>query len=178
MQAIGAAREHIDPDYHTRGMRPGLTVYVSEHPHFSAEKAAISLGFGQQNVRRIGVDDEFRMRPDLLEAAIRNDIEVGKRPCCIIASVGSTSTTAIEPIPAIADLAERYGVWLHVDAAYGGSAAVLPEMRHIWDGVSRADSVIFIPHKWLYVSIACSVLYSRHPDILRRASALSAVYVQ
>jgi aromatic-L-amino-acid decarboxylase len=178
MQAIGAARERSDPECRTKGMRPGLTVYVSEHTHFSAEKAAITLGFGQENVRRIPVDDAFRMRSELLEEAIRSDIEQGKRPCCIVASVGSTSTSAVEPVSAISDIAQRYGVWLHVDAAYGGSAAVLPEMNHIWEGVAQADSVIFNPHKWLYVSIDCSVLYTRHPDILRRASALSAVYVQ
>lgn len=178
MQAIGAARERADPECRTKGMRPGLTVYVSEHTHFSAEKAAITLGFGQQNVRRIGVDDEFRMRPDLLEDSIRADLAEGKRPCCIVASVGSTSTSAIEPVSAIADVAERYGVWLHVDAAYGGSAAVLPEMSHIWNAVERADSIIFNPHKWLYVSIDCSILYTRHPDILRRASALSAHYLR
>ncbi len=178
MQAIGAARDWADPECRVKGMRPGLTVYVSEHTHSSAEKAAITLGFGQENVRRIGVDRQFRMRPDLLEKAIEDDLAAGKRPCCIVASVGSTSTSAIEPIPAIADIAERYGVWLHIDAAYGGSAAVLPEMRHILDGVERAHSFIVNPHKWLYVSIDCSVLYTRFPDIFRRASSLSAEYLR
>jgi len=114
------------------------------------------------------------MRADLLEQAIQNDIAAGKRPCCIVASVGSTSTSAVEPIPQIADIAERYHVWLHVDAAYGGSAAVVPEMSHIFEGVGRAHSVILNPHKWLYVSIDCSVLYTRYPEIFRRASALGA----
>ncbi len=178
MQAIGAAREFIDPDARTRGMRGDLTVYVSEHTHSSAEKAAITLGFGQNNVRRIGVDDEFRMRPDLLRHAIERDLADGKRPCCIVASVGSTSTSAIEPIPEIAGIAEQYGIWLHVDAAYGGPAAVVPEMRHIFNGVERAHSLIVNPHKWLYVSIDCSVLYTRYPEILRRASTLAAEYLK
>lgn len=173
MQAIGAAREMVDPECRTQGMRPGLTVYVSEHTHNSAEKAAITLGFGQNNVRRIAVDEQFRMRADALEAAIQADIDAGRRPCCIVASVGSTSTSAIEPIPKIADVAERYDVWLHVDAAYGGSAAAVPEMRWVFDGVERAHSLVLNPHKWMYVGIDCSVLYTRFPDILRRASALS-----
>jgi aromatic-L-amino-acid decarboxylase len=178
MQAIGAAREFIDPDARTRGMRADLTVYVSEHTHSSAEKAAITLGFGQGNVRRIGVDAQFRMRPELLREAIERDLAAGKRPCCIVASVGSTSTSAIEPVPAIAGIAEQYGIWLHVDAAYGGPAAVVPEMRHIFEGVERAHSLIVNPHKWLYVSIDCSVLYTRYPEILRRASTLSAEYLK
>lgn len=173
MQALGAAREMIDPDCRTKGMRPGLTVYTSEHTHNSAEKGAITLGFGQDNVRRIEVDGEFRMRPDKLEEAIVADIEAGRRPCCIVASVGSTSASAIEPIPEIAMIAEKYGIWLHVDAAYGGPAAAVPEMRWIFDGVERAHSLVLNPHKWMYVGIDCSVLYTRYPEIFRRASALS-----
>lgn len=178
LQAIAAAREWADPDSRIKGMRPGLTVYISEHTHSSSEKAAITLGFGQENVRKIGVDAQFRMRPDLLEEVIQSDIAAGKRPCCIVASVGSTSTTAIDPVPEIGDVAERHNVWLHVDAAYAGSAAVLPEMRHILEGAERAHSLILNPHKWLYVSIDCSVLYTRFPDVLRRASSLSAEYLR
>jgi aromatic-L-amino-acid decarboxylase len=178
MQAIGAAREWVDPECRTRGMRPNLTVYISEHTHSSAEKAAITLGFGQNNIRKISVDEKFRMRVDVLRDTIEADLSAGKRPCCIVASVGSTSTTAIESIPAIADIAERHGIWLHVDGAYGGSAAVVPEMRHIFEGVDRAHSVVVNPHKWLYVSIDCSVLYTRYPEILRRASSLSAEYLR
>ncbi|MBV9779219.1 MAG: aspartate aminotransferase family protein [Acidobacteriaceae bacterium] len=178
MQAIAAAREWIDPRSRIKGMRGDLTVYISEHTHSSSEKAAIVLGFGQENVRKIPVDDQFRMRAGLLEQAIELDIAAGKRPCCIVASVGSTSTTAIDPVPAIADIADRHGIWLHVDAAYGGSAAVIPEMRHILDGAERAHSLILNPHKWLYVSIDCSVLYTRFPEILRRSASLSAEYLK
>jgi aromatic-L-amino-acid/L-tryptophan decarboxylase len=178
LQAIGAAREWVNPDSRIHGMRPGLTVYISEHTHSSSEKAAITLGFGQENVRKIPADSAFRMRADLLAQAIESDIASGKRPCCIVASVGSTSTTAIDPIPAIADIADLHNIWLHVDAAYGGSAAVLPEMRHILDGAERAHSLILNPHKWLYVSIDCSVLYTRFQDVLRRSSSLSAEYLR
>jgi aromatic-L-amino-acid/L-tryptophan decarboxylase len=178
MQAIAAAREWIAPECRVSGMRGDLTVYISEHTHSSSEKAAITLGFGQENVRKIPVDNEFRMRPDLLRTEIEKDLAARKRPCCIVASIGSTSTSAIDPVSEIADVAERYGVWLHVDAAYGGSAAVLPEMRPILNGSERAHSFILNPHKWLYVSIDCSVLYTRFPEILRRASTLSAEYLR
>jgi len=178
MQAIAAARDWIAPECRVRGMQRDLVVYISEHTHSSSEKASIVLGFGQENVRKIPVDNQFRMRADLLEAAINADLAAGKRPCCIVASVGSTSTTAIDPIPAIADIAERYQIWLHVDAAYGGPAAVVPEMRHVLDSVERAHSLILNPHKWLYVSIDCSVLYTRYPEILRRSSSLTAEYLQ
>jgi len=178
LQAIGAAREWIAPECRIKGMQPRLTVYVSEHTHSSAEKAAITLGFGQENVRRIPVDEQFCMRPELLEQKIEDDLARGKRPCCIVASVGSTSTTAIEDVPAIADIAERHGVWLHVDAAYAGPAAIVPEMRHILRGVERAQSLVVNPHKWLYVSMDCSVLYTRMPEMLRRASSLSAEYLK
>ena len=178
LQAIGAAREFVDPDCRIKGMRPGLVVYVSEHAHSSSEKAAITLGFGRENVQKISVDGQFRMRPDRLRQAIESDLASGKRPCCIVASVGSTSTAAIDPVPEIADIAERYGVWLHVDAAYGGSAAVVPEMRRVLNGAERAHSLILNPHKWLYVSIDCSVLYTRYPEIFRRASALEAEYLR
>jgi aromatic-L-amino-acid decarboxylase len=174
MQAIGAAREWIAPECRTRGMQPGLTVYVSEHTHTSAEKAAITLGFGQDNVRRIQLDGQFRMRPELLEQAIQADLAAGKRPCCIVASIGSTSASAIEDVPAIADIAERYKAWLHVDAAYAGPAAIVPEMSHLLDGVERAQSFVLNPHKWLYVSMDCSVLYTTMPEVFRRASSLSA----
>ena len=178
MQAIAAARELVDSECRTRGMRPGLIIYVSEQAHNSAEKSALLLGFGRDNIRRIAVDEQFRMRPDLLENALAEDKAAGKTPCCIVASVGSTGTSAIEPVSAIADIAERYGAWLHVDAAYGGSAAVMPEHRHILDGVERAHSIIINPHKWLYVGFDCSVMYTRFPDILRRSVSLAAEYLK
>jgi len=114
------------------------------------------------------------MRPDLLEKSIQDDVAAGKRPCCIVASIGSTSASAIEDVPAIASIAERYKTWLHVDAAYAGSAAIVPELKHLLNGVERAQSLVLNPHKWLYVSMDCSVLYTTKPEIFRRASSLSA----
>jgi aromatic-L-amino-acid decarboxylase len=178
MQAIAAAREMLRPEYRTEGMRPGLTLYVSEQTHNSSEKAALLLGFGRDHIRRIPVDAEFRMQPALLAQAIETDVAQGKTPCCIVASVGSTSTSAIEPVPAIAEIAERHGIWLHIDAAYGGSAAVIPEYRYILEGAERAHSLILNPHKWLNVGFDCSVLYTRFPDILRRSVSLSAEYLK
>ena len=177
-QALGAAREWADPESRTKGMRPGLIVYITEHSHSSCEKAAIALGFGQENVRKIPVDNQFRMRADLLAKTIQDDLAAGKRPCCVVASVGTTAVSAMDPVPAIADIAERYNLWLHVDAAYAGSSAILPEKRYILDGVERAHSLVINPHKWLYVSVDCSILYTRHPDVLRRSSSLSAEYLR
>lgn len=177
-QALGAAREWADPECRTKGMRPGLVVYITEHTHSSSEKAAIALGFGQENVRKIPVDEHFRMRTDLFEQAIKEDLAAGKRPCCVVASVGSTAASAIDPVPAIAEIANRYSIWLHVDAAYAGSSAIVPEMQHVLDGVEHAQSLVINPHKWLYVSVDCSVLYTRHPDVLRRASSLGAEYLR
>ena len=136
------------------------------------------LGFGRNNVRRIPGDANFRMRIDLLEEAVARDRAAGLRPCCIAATVGTTSSTAIDPVPAIADIAAREGIWLHVDTAYAGSAAVVPEFRWVLDGCDRADSLVFNPHKWLMVPVDCSVFYCRHRDILRRAFSLSAEYLE
>lgn len=177
-QAFAAAREWADPLCRTQGMRPGLIVYLSEQTHSSAEKAAIALGFGQQNVRKIGVDAEFRLRPDLLEKAIQNDLAAGNRPCVVVATVGTTSAASIDPIPEIAGIAEKYNLWLHVDAAYGGSAAIVPEMQFALNGAARAQSFVVNPHKWLFVPVDLSVLYIRQPDILRRSAALSAEYLK
>lgn len=178
LQAIGAAREWKDPSCRTEGMKPGLRVYLSEHTHSSSEKAAITLGFGQNNVRKIGADSDFRMRKDLLQAAIQQDIAEGKTPCCIVATVGTTSAASIDPVEAIADIAERYQCWLHVDAAYAGPAAIVPEMRHVLNGAERAHSLILNPHKWMYVPVDCCVLYTRLPEIFKRASSLSAEYLK
>ncbi len=147
-------------------------VYTSEQAHSSVDKAAITLGFGNRNIRHIACDAEFRMRMDLLEEAIARDRAAGLRPCCIVATVGTTATGSIDPIAAIADIAHREGIWLHVDAAYAGSAAVAPEFRWVLDGCDRADSLVFNPHKWLMVTVDCSVFYCKHPDTLRHAFSL------
>jgi aromatic-L-amino-acid decarboxylase len=178
MHAIAAAREKADPEARTRGGDGKLVLYTSAQSHNSVEKGAITLGIGQENVRKIGVDAQFRMRPDLLEAAILADKGAGKLPFCVVATIGTTSTTSIDPAPAIGNIVRKYGLWLHVDAAYGGAAAIVPELRSYFEGVERADSLVVNPHKWLFTPIDLSVLYTKHPDILKRAFALSAEYLK
>jgi aromatic-L-amino-acid decarboxylase len=178
MHAIAAAREAADPESRTRGAAPGLMVYTSEQAHSSIEKGAIALGIGQSHVRKVPVDAEFRMRPDALAAMIERDLAAGLRPCCVAATVGTTSTTSVDPVPAIADICERHHLWLHVDAAYAGSAAVAPEFRWALAGCERADSFVTNPHKWLLTPVDCSVFYTRRPDVLRRAFSLIPEYLR
>jgi aromatic-L-amino-acid decarboxylase len=178
LQALAAARVHACPETRDAGAPRDLIVYCSDQAHSSVEKGAMSLGFGRNNVRRIPSDAGFRMRPDALADAIARDRAAGLHPCCIVATIGTTSTTSIDPVPAIADIAEREGIWLHIDTAYAGSAAVVPELRWVLDGCHRADSLVFNPHKWLLVPVDCSVFYCRHRDTLRKAFSLSAEYLE
>ena len=178
MHAIAAAREQADPEARTLGAKPGLTLYCSEEAHSSIEKGAIAIGIGQQHVRKIPTDDLFRMRPEALAAAIEKDLAAGLLPFCVVATVGTTSTTSIDPVPAIADIAERHGLWLHVDAAYAGSAAIVSELRPLFDGIERADSLVMNPHKWFFTPFDLSVFYTRRPEILRRAFSLVPEYLR
>ncbi len=178
MHAIAAAREMADPEGRTRGAAPGLVVYASDQAHSSIEKGAIALGIGQRNVRKVPVDPEFRMRPEALAEMAAADAAAGLRPFCVTATVGTTSTTSVDPVAAIADIAERHGMWLHIDAAYAGSAAILPEFRHILDGAGRAHSLVVNPHKWLFTPMDLSAFYTRRPDILRRAFSLVPEYLR
>jgi len=172
--AVAAARETLDLPVRTRGLSgaPTLVLYTSEQAHNSVEKAAMSLGVGLENVRKIEVDAEYRMKPEALDAAITADLLGGRRPFCVVATVGTTAATAIDPVPKIADICRRRRLWLHVDAAYGGSAAVVPEMSHVLAGCDRADSLVVNPHKWLFTPLDLSALYCRRPEILRRAFSL------
>jgi aromatic-L-amino-acid decarboxylase len=178
MHGIAAAREAADPDCRTRGGSQDLVLYTSEHAHSSVEKGALAIGVGQRNVRKIPLDDEFRMRAAALEQAVLSDKADGLRPFCVVPTVGTTSTSAIDPIESVADVAARHGMWMHVDAAYGGSAAVAPEFRHVLSGCERADSLVVNPHKWLLTPMDVSVLYTRRPDILRRAFSLIPDYLR
>ena len=178
MHALIAARERLAPEARENGSTPGLIVYTSEQSHSSIEKDAIAIGLGQKNVRKIPVDAEFRMRPDRLEAAIQADLAAGLRPMCVVATTGTTSTTSVDPVAPIADIAARYKIWLHVDAAYAGVCALLPELRPLFAGLERADSIVVNPHKWLFTSVDLSVFYIRHPQILRRALSLVPEYLR
>jgi aromatic-L-amino-acid decarboxylase len=178
MHAIICAREMADPVARVIGSRPDLVLYTSEQSHSSIEKGAITAGIGQQNVRKVPVDAEFRMRADALASMVEEDRYAGKRPCCVVATVGTTSSTSIDPVPRIADVAEKYNLWLHVDAAYAGAAAILPEHKHILAGVERAHSLVFNAHKWLLTPTDLSAFYTRRPDILRRAFSLTPDYLK
>ena len=180
--ALAAARERLDLDIRARGMGgrtdlPALRVYVTEHTHSHIEKGAIALGVGRDNVVKIPVDDAFAMQPAALARAIDDDIARGMRPMCTVATVGTTSTTSTDPIAAIAAITRERGVWLHVDAAYGGPAAILPEFRWLLDPAHEADSIVVNPHKWLFVPVDLSVLYVRDPELLRRTFSLVADYL-
>ena len=178
IHAIAAARELICPDARVHGTPGDLVIYTSEQSHSSIEKGAIAIGIGQQSVRKIPVDAEFRMRPDALKSAIDADSAAGRRPFCVIATCGTTSTTSVDPISAIAEIAAHYGLWLHVDAAYAGAAAIVPEFRWVLDGAARAQSLVVNPHKWLLTPMDLSAFYTSRPDILRRAFSLVPEYLK
>ena len=184
LQALAAARE-MDPslEIRHRGMAgraelPRLRLYCSMQAHSSVDKAAITLGIGAENVVRIATDAECRLRPELLQSAIGADRAAGFRPLAVVATVGTTSTTSVDPVPAIAAICRREGLWLHVDAAYGGAMALLPEARHLFAGVEGADSLVMNPHKWLFTPMDCSVLWTRHPAVLKRTFSLTPAYLE
>ena len=183
LYALAAAREAAGLDIREHGMAgrddlPPLAIYTSTQAHSSIDKAAIALGIGRHWTRHVETDAEFRMRPDLLEQAIKSDLAAGVKPLAVVATVGTTSSTSIDPVPALADICERYNVWLHVDAAYGGAAALVPSHRGVLAGCERADSFVTNPHKWLLTPIDCSLLYTRRPDDLKRAFSLVAEYLR
>ncbi|MGE0823004.1 MAG: aspartate aminotransferase family protein [Candidatus Binatia bacterium] len=183
LYALAAAREAAGLAIRERGMAgradlPPIAIYCSTQTHSSIDKGAIALGIGRQWTRHIETDAEFRLRPDLLEHAIQADIAAGIKPLAVVATVGTTSSTSIDPVPAIAGICERYSVWLHVDAAYGGAAAIVPSHRSVIAGCERADSLVVNPHKWLLTPIDCSLLYTRRPDDLKRAFSLVAEYLR
>jgi len=175
LYALAAARE-LRPELRIRedGLAgrpelPEVTFYCSEEAHSSVDKAVMTLGFGLRALRKIPTDAGLRMDPRALASQIDADRKAGRIPLAIVATVGTTSTTAVDPVPAIADIAERENLWLHVDASYAGTAGILPEMRHVLAGCDRAQSLVVNPHKWLFTPMDCSALYTTRPDLLRRA---------
>ncbi|MCC7154400.1 MAG: amino acid decarboxylase [Bryobacterales bacterium] len=178
LQAIAAARVSAAPETRLKGAPRDLIVYTSEQAHSSVEKGAMSLGMGLEQVRKIAADAAFRMIPAKLAKAIQHDRAAGLRPCCIVSTVGTTAVTAIDPVAEIQAIAESEGLWHHVDAAYGGAAAILPEMRWMLQGAERADSLVFNPHKWLFTPIDCSAFFCRRPGALREAFSLVPPYLR
>ena len=199
MHAIAAARERAGLKVRDEGMSgrddvPLMRVYASEHVHSSIDKCVITLGLGLKSLRKIECNDRFEMIPQRLAEAVDEDIENGCLPICVIPTIGTTSTSSVDPVDAIADICEKYGVWLHVDTAYAGSTAILPEFRHHFTGRvknpvatapgsdfkgwERADSIVVNPHKWLFTPFDLSVLYCKDLNILKDAFALVAEYLK
>ena len=180
LHALAAARERAVPNVRAQGLH-GLgryRVYCSEQTHSSIDKAVILLGLGHDALRKIPADDAFRMRVDALAAAIAEDRAAGWTPLAVIPTVGTTSSTSVDPVRAVADICEREGIWLHVDAAYAGVAAMVPGYEHILEGAERADSIVVNPHKWLFTPFDLSVLYTRHMDVVRAAFSLTPEYLK
>ncbi|TMA38807.1 MAG: aspartate aminotransferase family protein [Deltaproteobacteria bacterium] len=155
-----------------------LVVYASAQAHSSVDKAALLGGFGRDNVRHIATDAASAMRADALAAAVREDLASGLRPCAVVATTGTTTSTALDPVDAIAEVAREHGLWLHVDAAMAGSAMILPECRWMWEGIEGADSVVLNPHKWLGAAFDCSVYFVRDPEHLVRVMSTNPSYLQ
>ncbi|HZG50637.1 MAG TPA: aminotransferase class I/II-fold pyridoxal phosphate-dependent enzyme [Pyrinomonadaceae bacterium] len=184
LHAIAAARESLNLDIREQGLSgradlPALRVYASEQAHSSIDKAVIALGLGQRSLRKIPTDAEFRMDAAALARAVAEDKAHGLLPCCVVATIGTTSTTSIDPVAAVADICARHELWLHVDAAYAGSAGIVPELRPlVLAGCHRADSLTLNPHKWLFTPFDLSVLYCRRIETLHRAFSLVPEYLR
>ncbi len=183
LHGLAAAREWKVPGVREAGLAaraevPPLRVYCSEHAHSSIDKAVMLLGLGHQALRKIPADADFRMRPDRLAHAIAEDRTVGRLPIAVVATVGTTSTTSVDPVPEIAAICEREGLWLHVDAAYAGAAALVPGYAWALAGCDRADSFVVNPHKWLFTPFDLSAFYSRRMDLVRQAFSLTPEYLR
>jgi aromatic-L-amino-acid decarboxylase len=183
MHALVAAREIGIALVRERGLTgrpdvPPVRVYCSDQTHSSIDKAVIAIGLGQASLRKIASDECYRMRTDSLDAAIAEDRANGRLPLAVVATVGTTSTTSVDPVPVIADICERERLWLHVDAAYGGVAAMLPSHAHVLAGADRADSVVVNPHKWLFTPFDLSAFYCRRMDRVRAAFSLTPAYLE
>ncbi len=183
LHALAAARERAVPGVRERGMagREDLgrfRVYCSDQTHSSIDKAVILLGLGHESLRKIPTDADFRMRVDALRAAIADDRAEGITPLAVVATIGSTSTTSVDPLRDIATICSAESIWLHVDAAYAGVAAMVPGFEHLLDGVETADSLVVNPHKWLFTPFDLSVLYCRHMDVIRGAFSLVPEYLR
>lgn len=180
--ALLCARERASAYSLARGGLQGedapLVVYVSEHGHSSVEKAALLAGFGRANIHRVAHDETFAMSPEALAGAIDADRTAGKVPSAVVATTGTTTTTAIDPVGAITEVAQRHGLWVHLDAAMAGSAQILPECRWMWAGIEGADSIVLNPHKWLGAVFDCSLYYIRDPEHLVRVMSTNPSYLQ
>jgi aromatic-L-amino-acid decarboxylase len=182
MHALAIAREQAAGAVRAQGLSgrdlPRLRIYVSDQTHSSIDKGVIALGLGEENIVRIASDAEFRMNVDKLRDAIARDLQQGFKPMAIVATVGTTSTASVDPVKQIVDLAREHKIWLHIDAAYGGGLALLPECKWITGGWSEADSIVINPHKMLFVPFDFSALYVRDIERLRRVFTLVPDYLR
>lgn len=183
MHAIAAARELAnlkvrDLGMSGRGDLPLMRVYTSEHVHSSIDKSVITLGLGLKSLVKVPTNERFEMLPEKLDELIRADIAAGHLPICVIPTIGTTSTSSVDPVDTIADICKKHGLWLHVDAAYAGPTAILPEMRDHFKGWESADSIVINPHKWLFTPFDLSILYCRDLDALQRAFSLVPEYLK
>lgn len=178
LHAVIAAREQARERLGAAFDLNRLVLYTSEQAHSSIEKTVLALGHGRDACRKIPVDAEFRMRPDALLEAIERDLAEGAQPIGVCATIGTTSTSSVDPIPAVADIADRFGLWLHVDAAYAGPCGLLPELRAHFEGVERADSYLLNPHKWMFSPMGLTALYTAKPEVFRRAFSLTPEYLR
>jgi len=183
LHGLAAAREQAIDEVRQRGLAARSDVqpprvYCSEHAHSSIDKAVILLGLGHDAVRRVPVDEQFAMRVDALRDAIEEDLAAGRVAVAVVATIGTTSVTSVDPVASIAEICAEHGIWLHVDAAYAGAAAILPEHRSHFAGWERADSIVMNPHKWLFIPVDLSAFYCRHMDVVRRAFALVPEYLR
>ena len=183
MHAIASAREQLNLGFREKGMAgrsdvPRLRMYCSEHAHSSIEKGALTLGIGLEGIKKISVNDKFEMIPAKLEEAIKDDLKNGWKPFCVIATVGTTSTTSVDPVEEIAGICEKHNLWLHIDAAYAGVTAMIPEMKWITKGWESADSIVINPHKWMFTPMDLSVYFTSKPEILKQAFSLVPEYLK
>lgn len=183
MHAIASAREQLDLGFREKGMAgrtniPKLTIYYSEQAHSSIDKAVVTLGIGLEGIRKIPVNKKFEMILDELESAIKYDLSSGFVPFCVVATVGTTSTTSVDPVEPISEICEKYNLWLHIDAAYAGVTAMIPEMKWITKGWESADSIVINPHKWMFTPMDLSIYFTRKPEILKQAFSLTPEYLK
>src|SRR6267143_2779126 len=182
MHALAVAREEAAPSVRKRGLvgagAPVFRIYASEQAHSSAEKAAIALGLGEENVQRVPTDAQFRMNPVALREMVARDVRDNFKPLAVIATVGTTSAASVDPVPEIASICRENKMWLHIDGAYGAGFAILPENKSLTNGWSEADSIVVNPHKSLFVPLDFSVLYVRDLERLRRVFTLVPEYLR
>jgi aromatic-L-amino-acid decarboxylase len=177
---LNAREKNSEFQVNEKGMKwfDNFRVYCSTETHSSIEKAVKVAGIGSQNLVKIGVDEQFRLDPRMLKSAIESDLKIGNKPVCVVATLGTTGVTAIDPLQEIASICSRYGIWLHVDAAFAGSALILPEFRWMIKGVEHADSFVFNPHKWLFTNFDCSAYFVKDKYSLLRTLQVLPEYLR